>query len=667
VTGVRERLAGWGSTRADDEEAWLALARPDLRGEVQLTTDDERFVALERLLAHLGRRRPVMVWVDDAHASLQTLQLVRRSLQADPARLLWVLTLRDDAVASSPRAEEALAELRAAGAAEVSLQPLDAAERWALVDQGLGLAPRAAHRIDERSGGHPGFVVQAVRDLVLRGQLVGSSAGLDLAEGAMLELPADARALWVRRLHGVMQGLPDEAHDALRVAAVLGRQVVGRHWDQVSDASGVLRRALVDRLLAARLAHVTPDGWRFAHEWLRRAVLEAATADACRADHARCARLLAGELSAEELGLHWLAAGDRSMALPLLVRAVDHRRRKRGPGPAVALARQVEESMAARLEASDPWWGAVWALHARALAEGGGDGAAVSEVLDRIDANGARVGWERARGWALLLRCKRGLIVEHAVDDDALEQARALGVSAGDGELVVSCDEASAIRAYRKGDVAGARAGFARAVQGARGTERAEILAPILLNCSVLEARGGRLAEAQLACDEALEAARRAGLREMVARAHLLLGEIWRERGDERAVAHYERAMALYRSMASDQHVPCRVGLARLEGHHGRWRRAAHHAVQALHHLGNDGHAPLRLACHVVRLAAAVRGGDAAAAQVHASRIRPLLGAPGAVDAESLQTVEALGSFDAAWARLAAEMRTFHEGNAVRT
>ncbi|MCP4807136.1 MAG: ATP-binding protein [Proteobacteria bacterium] len=225
---LRARVdAELGELSEDDREALVGMARPGLA--LRIDTGRWRRAVLLRWLRVLARRRPVILWLDDAHWSLDGLHLVHAVLAEADVPVLAVLTIQDEGLGQAPQARPLMEEITGE---RLALGPLSTAESWELVSDLVGLSPSLAGQVTERCGGNPMLAIELVADQVARDRLVVADTGLELRAGEVLELPADLRALWSDRLDTELAGR--EAF-ALELAAVLGSEV---RWAVLVEARG---------------------------------------------------------------------------------------------------------------------------------------------------------------------------------------------------------------------------------------------------------------------------------------------------------------------------------------------------------------------------------------------------------------------------------------------
>ncbi len=279
---------------------------------------------LRRLIEGEARRRPVMIWLDDVHWGVESLELAEALLvEGAEVPVLLALTARAEAVrAGSPlgaRFERLAAHPRCRW---IELAPLSRGASGALVEELLGLEGALVEQIAERSEGIPLFAVQLVGDWVQRGVLEVGPRGFVLAEGESAKVSDDIHQLWMARLSGLSRG----AIEALEIAAVLGQEVTADEWaaackegrpdhgpegaddhdahDRGDAALGATRvggaplgeparREALAALLERRLATGEGEAWRFTHGMMRESLERSAAQGGRLSGHrARCVEAL---------------------------------------------------------------------------------------------------------------------------------------------------------------------------------------------------------------------------------------------------------------------------------------------------------------------------------------------------------------------------------------
>lgn len=188
--------------------------------------------ALSRLLAATASHQPLVIVLDDIHwADASSVDLLARLLPlARTAPLAWCLATRPEPNAPGWRLVTATREQLAPVLTELSLAPLAEPESHQLIANLLqrpALPAQLCDLILARAEGNPLFVEEVVRMLVERGAL-SAGAGADLAAAGLsrLEIPDNLQGLLLARI----DQLPDEARQALRVAAVIA--AAGRHFSR---------------------------------------------------------------------------------------------------------------------------------------------------------------------------------------------------------------------------------------------------------------------------------------------------------------------------------------------------------------------------------------------------------------------------------------------------
>ena len=336
------------------EEEWLAesLARWLIPGETPPAEPPE--VLMTVLLRAMGRQRPVVLWLDDVQWGLQTLDVLdhlMRYQDVEPTPLLVLLTTSEVALAEQPDAEAILSRLSDSGAmTTVPITALVPPEDELLIQGMLSIDPTLIARIAEQSDGNPLLAVHIVGDWISRGLLKPSPEGFRLdAEVAPIlpesgaRLPDRMRSLWQQRLWRLADSITGPVMEALELAALMGAEVRLSEWREL--LKGWEPDALVDAMLRARLARLTPQGWSFVHGMIREVLTEQARrAGRWASHHQACSGLLmtarTPELQ-ERLGHHLLCAGEPRMAFAHLMsaaRTLDHRGISRAASRVVARA-----------------------------------------------------------------------------------------------------------------------------------------------------------------------------------------------------------------------------------------------------------------------------------------------------------------------------------------
>lgn len=456
---VEQELPGLTS---DDQLGLVGLVRPG-QG-LRLSTSTWRGAVLLRWLRARSAVRPQVVWLDDAHWSLQSLELVRLALDRGCGPVLFVLTVQDEGLARAAEARELLDELAAPA---LRVEPLAEAETWELVSELLGLAPALAGEVADRCAGNPLLAIQLVADQVARDQLVVGEAGLELREGARLELPADLDELWSERLGAALQG---EDRRPFELAALLGAEV---EWELLWRAceelglrpvGGAFRRLFRDNLLVAEGRHA----FRFAHGMLREVLLRQVRAGGSwQRLHGACADALEG-LDGDDLlarrARHLVEAGRLEAALEPLEQAAERQCQSGRHGAAARLLGLREQALhGLSVPPEDPRWGRHRCLELEILSESGALGAAQAGTTRLLD-EARRQGWDHTLACALQLmgsslRTQGRPREARALFDEAVAAFRVLGDTGRQGRALTELGDART----DLGDLDGAERAYAEA------------------------------------------------------------------------------------------------------------------------------------------------------------------------------------------------------------
>ena len=623
VARVRATLALLGLL--DDEAPALArLAGAEDVGDGEAEqAPAERYSLLARLLVALACRRPVLVWLEDVHWSVDGLYFARHLLATSEARGLpvaLVLTARSEALAEAPTAAGLLREVEALpGAARLELGPLPERFRQDFVGGLLGLEAGLAARVAARTAGNPLFAVQIVGDWVQRGVLAPGEHGFTLAAGATEHLPDDVHDVWRGRLEEVVAGLPETAGSALELAAVLGEDVDPTEWAGVCSSSGSLASGrLTERLLQRRLAVPTGSGgWRFANAMLRESVLRKAEEGGRLEEHHRaCAGWLGSRTEAaceERTGLHLLGAGDASAGIDLLLRAAETRLLREEPRSAEALCARAQRALDGLLAAeADPRAAELLLLRCQAARAVG----RLDEAARLADA-GLEAGERAAVG-----RCRARLLLERgrleaqtggdhervlALLGEACYQAQAAGAT----RTLIRARRTLANHWLRRGEVARAERLLQRALQerdpGAYQREVADLLM-LLGDTRHLQ---GNLEEAERHLRDAFQVYGAIGWRRGLLLAGIRRGDVARATGDLPAATQlYREALEAGERIGSGDAVFAELNLALVQLELGEHREAHDLLQRARRKLEDQGRTPLVGAVHAFLLPCLAGIGD---------------------------------------------------------
>jgi DNA-binding CsgD family transcriptional regulator/tetratricopeptide (TPR) repeat protein len=285
VDRLRAALGGGGDLiRLLPELPALVGALPE---PVEADPDTERHrlhMAVADLLAEIGRQRPILLVIEDAHwADAPTLQLMRHLARAAwNARLMLVTTFRDTEADLPPELSEALADLRRSDdVVRVRLSGLSDTEVSDLVSRvaGGGDAPDAGLRelagaIHDLTGGNAFLVCELWRALAETGVVeVGAGQVKLTAPLSQLGTPDSVREVVSQRLARLAPG----TGELLEIAAVAGPEF---ELEPIRRAAGLAEAELLvalEEAVGSGMIEELPSqrlACRFTHEIVRRALYD---------------------------------------------------------------------------------------------------------------------------------------------------------------------------------------------------------------------------------------------------------------------------------------------------------------------------------------------------------------------------------------------------------
>jgi tetratricopeptide (TPR) repeat protein/tRNA A-37 threonylcarbamoyl transferase component Bud32 len=433
----------------------------------EVRSPQARFSALYEVLHQMYSERPLVLWLDDVHWSADALHFARYVLdrsQTESAKMLLVLTARDDLLIESPEASNVLHELAQRQAVQsIQLGPLPDADNRRLVNSLLYFAGDLAERVAQRSGGNPLYATQLVGDWVDRGILRPGRGGFVLSGTAHPEIPDDIHAVWVQRLERVLDlGIGTSRSAAtvaqriqtqveLELAAALGGRVNMAEWQSLCSLTGAPDpNHVLEPLLASRLARASDDGWSFSHSMLRDTIERIARESGRWASHNR---LCADELErrhpipnwgdSERIGRHRFEATQFDEAVGPLLRGTKERMRVEEYSAALALLTLYADALdqiGAPIE--DPRQLNGWLLRADIKCTRG-ELAGAEEIANRVIALAGSADTQRFTGSALLVLARvhqqQGRL--RSALEEFLEAERILRVTGPKHELAACLSE----------------------------------------------------------------------------------------------------------------------------------------------------------------------------------------------------------------------------------
>lgn len=458
-------------------EALLPLAPalsdvlPDLTTPVRADPDTERYALFDAVVAVLelaSAAVPVVMVLDDLHwAAKPTLLLLRHLLRfGEHSRMQIVGTYRSTDLDRSHPLAAMLSDLHRDGTADrLTLGGLDEIDVSAYVAEAGYDDPELGRALASITGGNPFFLIEALRHVAESGGRWDQST-----------LPQGVREAVSRRL----SRLPDDTNKALAAAAVVGTRFAVELVEQVVDRD--LLDAFDDACKAGIVIEEPGGHYRFNHAIVRQSLLaELASVRRMRL-HQRIAVALETRPGADdellaELAYHYYEcawAGNAAKAVDYCRRAADQAMARLGYEGAAELydrALHALDEIDDELPDREDQTTALLVARCEALLAGG-DVASAAGAVSQLQR--ASSGSERLAAWATCFDGQLSMLVHPERLDDI--------------ETTVS---AAAITLARLDDAAGE--------SKAHGVRAACL------------ARLGRIGDCEIALDDALTAARRAG------------------------------------------------------------------------------------------------------------------------------------------------------------
>lgn len=281
------------------------------------------FVALSEILARLGRKLRVVVWLDDVQWGDQDSGMLLRYLLSSEERppLLWVLSYRGEDERSSP-CLQVLREDTAAWEAmlPMPLGPLDLEQSRELVRGLMGADWQGDEAIREElirsAAGSPFLLAESARYLTTH------------ADGASAPAPGSNRVGFDQILSVRTRDLPEDCRAVLEVLAVAGAPLEQQLTLTAAGIDSARRGLITDlhRLSIVRTTDIKSHCIEFYHDKLREEVVRQLDEDARAAHHRSIARAVLecsppNPLMALE---HFEAAGDTESVRRYVTAAANH-------------------------------------------------------------------------------------------------------------------------------------------------------------------------------------------------------------------------------------------------------------------------------------------------------------------------------------------------------
>jgi tetratricopeptide (TPR) repeat protein len=294
---------------------------PDIPATLEVSPEHSRrllLTSITKIIERVALTSPLILVLEDLHwadeGTLSLLEHIARSISE--MRVLIIGTYRETEMSRASALADTLGRLIRLHLLErTNLSGLSQSAVAEMLRSLSGQSPpsRLVDLIYANTEGNPFFIEELFQHLVERGKLLlNQGATLDIAD---VEVPQNVRLVISRRLSGLSKG----ARSMLETAAVIGRSFTFEllHASAGGDADELL--GFVDESEGAGLITSTlqyPDArFRFAHELIRRTVIDAQSAPRCQRLHLKVAdaieQLHAGALDEHiaDLAHHFWQAG----------------------------------------------------------------------------------------------------------------------------------------------------------------------------------------------------------------------------------------------------------------------------------------------------------------------------------------------------------------------
>ncbi|HKG36769.1 MAG TPA: AAA family ATPase [Solirubrobacterales bacterium] len=318
------------------------------------------FDSITGFLRNAASSRPLVIVIDDLHWADEPSLLLLRFLarEIEDSALLVIGTYRDVELGRHHPLSRTLGELgggeRGGRVVLRGLREEDVA-RYVEITAGADPSPELAAAVHAQTEGNPFFVSEVVRLLASEGNLGPSGA-------PAIAIPEGVRDVVGRRL----DRLSEEANEALRVGAAVGRDFEGEVLERVLAGQGEngsrpdavrVEEALAEGVAAQLLEQRSPGRFRFAHALVRETLYGEVPPARRPALHAAIASTLEGVYSADpgrlerrlaELAHHYNeagAAGDPAKAVDYATRAGERALAQLGYEEAAELFRRALDAL----------------------------------------------------------------------------------------------------------------------------------------------------------------------------------------------------------------------------------------------------------------------------------------------------------------------------------
>lgn len=321
--GVRDRLGAAAN-------AQLVRVFPELgqSGDRPVTAPDQYallFDALAQLIVELTSEQPTVFILEDLHwcdgLSARFLAFLGRRIHQLP--VLVVGSMRPEELVDVPVLAQSLRELRADGRLdEISLGALSQADSVELIEALMpsdlrgSQSASAARNIWASSEGNPFIIVESVRSLRYDRPVIGQG------EPGLTRTVQDFVAARLERLTDLPKRL-------VQVAAAIGRDFTFALLASAGQVGEADAAVAVEQLVRRHILTADGDRVDFCHDWIRRVAYQQLMPQQRRMLHAAVGAAIeqlhrgSKDEIADQLGHHYLQAGDAHKAIPCLIQFAD--------------------------------------------------------------------------------------------------------------------------------------------------------------------------------------------------------------------------------------------------------------------------------------------------------------------------------------------------------
>ncbi len=307
-------------------------------GELVSATEADRvrlFQAVTDFLFHVSKRRPILLFLDDAlwadPVSLQLLRYFCRRIRGH--RLMVLVAYRDVELPEEHALSRLILDLnRERILSQVKLDRLTADHVAEIISNHLGggpVAPEFAKLIHSRTGGNPFFVEEVLRSLSETGHVQRSELGWTLQEIGQVRIPSTVRALIKHRL----SRLDNETLKVLATGSAVGMEfpyeVIRRLGDRKEEELISLLEAAVAASLLKEKRTGSDISYVFTDEQIREFLYDELSLIRKRKIHGLIAQAMEQlylnkkDQRPEEFAYHYVRSGDLAKAAEFSLKAGD--------------------------------------------------------------------------------------------------------------------------------------------------------------------------------------------------------------------------------------------------------------------------------------------------------------------------------------------------------